>query len=105
MIPEKQIPTTAFVVEKPGAPFVLQNLGLKGDVLQVLQELPPPPPFPHKTSAASFGISQNMYFPIKKKVDLEIYRNSRPKFCGEMGGVGEVPEVLDGKIHIFSDFA
>jgi hypothetical protein len=33
-----------------------------------------------------------MYFPIKKKVDLEIYRNSRPKFCGEMGGVGEVPE-------------
>ncbi|KAJ5230857.1 hypothetical protein N7489_011565 [Penicillium chrysogenum] len=26
MIPEKQIPTTAFVVEKPGAPFVLQNI-------------------------------------------------------------------------------
>jgi hypothetical protein len=25
-IPEKQIPTTAFVVEKPGAPFVLQNV-------------------------------------------------------------------------------
>jgi hypothetical protein len=24
--PEKQIPTTAFVVEKPGAPFVLQNV-------------------------------------------------------------------------------
>jgi Zn-dependent alcohol dehydrogenase len=26
MIPEKQIPTTAFVVEKPGAPFVLQDV-------------------------------------------------------------------------------
>ncbi|CAG8194313.1 unnamed protein product [Penicillium nalgiovense] len=26
MIPEKQIPTTAFVVEKPGAPFVLQDI-------------------------------------------------------------------------------
>ncbi|KAK4865163.1 hypothetical protein LT330_001786 [Penicillium expansum] len=28
MIPEKQIPTTAFVVEKPGAPFVLQDVVL-----------------------------------------------------------------------------
>ncbi|KAJ6149202.1 Polyketide synthase enoylreductase [Penicillium samsonianum] len=28
MIPEKQIPTTAFVVEKPGAPFVLQEVVL-----------------------------------------------------------------------------
>ncbi|CAG8038329.1 unnamed protein product [Penicillium salamii] len=26
MIPDKQIPTTAFVVEKPGAPFVLQDI-------------------------------------------------------------------------------
>jgi Zn-dependent alcohol dehydrogenase len=26
MIPEKQIPTTAFVVERPGAPFTLQNI-------------------------------------------------------------------------------
>jgi Zn-dependent alcohol dehydrogenase len=26
MIPEKQIPTTAFVVEKPGAPFTLQEV-------------------------------------------------------------------------------
>ncbi|KAJ5138487.1 Polyketide synthase enoylreductase [Penicillium bovifimosum] len=26
MIPQKQIPTTAFVVEKPGAPFVLQDV-------------------------------------------------------------------------------
>jgi Zn-dependent alcohol dehydrogenase len=26
MIPEKQISTTAFVVEKPGAPFVLQDV-------------------------------------------------------------------------------
>ncbi|KUM59442.1 hypothetical protein ACN42_g7705 [Penicillium freii] len=28
MIPQKQIPTTAFVVEKPGAPFVLQDVVL-----------------------------------------------------------------------------
>ncbi|KAJ5942130.1 hypothetical protein N7516_002298 [Penicillium verrucosum] len=28
MIPEKQIPTTAFVVDKPGAPFVLQDVVL-----------------------------------------------------------------------------
>ncbi|EKV07278.1 Polyketide synthase, enoylreductase [Penicillium digitatum] len=28
MIPEKQIPTTAFVVEKPGTPFVLQDVVL-----------------------------------------------------------------------------
>ena len=28
MIPGKQIPTTAFVVEKPGAPFVLQDVTL-----------------------------------------------------------------------------
>lgn len=28
MVPETQIPTTAFVVEKPGAPFVLQNVVL-----------------------------------------------------------------------------
>lgn len=26
MIPEKQIPTTAFVVEEPGAPFVVQDV-------------------------------------------------------------------------------
>lgn len=28
MIPEQQIPTIAFVVEKPGAPFVLQDVVL-----------------------------------------------------------------------------
>lgn len=28
MIPEKQIPTKAFVVEEPGAPFILQDVVL-----------------------------------------------------------------------------
>lgn len=28
MIPDEQIPTTAFVVEGPGAPFVLQDVTL-----------------------------------------------------------------------------